>query len=172
MANKIFDPAFWRERWLVNKDNEPHRAVYHCSVGQFEAIAETHRRILSELIKPTDMILDAGCGYGRLLSLMPSDWVENNPISNYVGVDLSPEFIEEARMRYPLRQFINGDFSVLDQYAAKEFDWAILISIRQMIIGNKGEDTWKDCVRPIARVSKKILYLEYDVNDKGDIEIC
>ncbi len=165
--SKIFDPSFWKERWEANKTTEPHRAVYHCSVDQFNAIAKTHSKLLSELLNPNDKILDAGCGYGRLLTLLPENWV-----GEYVGIDLSPDFVEEAKTRFPANQFILGDFSRLEVIPPKHFDWAILISIRQMIIGQAGEDTWRDCVRPIARVSKKILYLEYSVDDKGDIEIC
>lgn len=164
---KVFDPNFWKERWEANKDGEPHRAVFHCSIGQFQAIEETHRRILAELVQPNDKILDAGCGYGRLLTLLPENWH-----GEYLGVDISYDLLEEAVRRHPTRTFLHVSLKNMQDVSNKYFDWAVLISIRQMIIGQVGEEDWRDINRELVRTCKRILYLEYDVNDKGEIEVC
>lgn len=163
----VFDPNFWKERWEANKNGEPHRAVYHCSIGQFQEIEATHRKILAKLIKPNDSILDAGCGYGRLLTLLPENWH-----GEYLGVDISTDLLEEAKRLHPSRIFMCSSLKELAGVQNKSWDWAILISIRQMIIGQVGEEDWRDVNRELVRTCKRILYLEYDVNDKGEVEVC
>ena len=48
-------------------------------------------------LQPTDSIVDIGCGYGDLFGYLRSiGWH-----GEYVGIDIVPELIEEARRRYP-----------------------------------------------------------------------
>ena len=49
-------------------------------------------------------ILEIGCGTGALCRYLPL-------ASNYVGVDISAEYISEARETFPDRRFIVGDVS-------------------------------------------------------------
>src|SRR4051794_5347751 len=56
--------------------------------------ARSHRRFLEDHVKPREgeRILDLGCGPAEILQLMPD--------VRYVGYDLNPAYIEEARRRY------------------------------------------------------------------------
>jgi SAM-dependent methyltransferase len=60
------------------------------------------RRVVEEIIRPTagQRILDIGCGTGEVLRYLP-------PVE-YLGVDLSPHYIQSARDRFGDR----GDFFV------------------------------------------------------------
>jgi SAM-dependent methyltransferase len=165
MLFPIFDPAFWRERYEKNPD-EIHRTVYHCSEGHFQAIAQAHKNILSRLVQKGDTILDVGCGYGRLLDLLPE-----KP-SMYVGFDLSPELIEEAKKRYPLfaNSFLCYDIREVGENSITSFTWAVLISIKQMVIGNAGQEAWENLQTHILKFCDQILILEY-TTDENEYEI-
>lgn len=95
-------------------------------------------------------VLDAGCAYGRI-----SEWVEN-----YTGVDISPDFIERARAKYPGKQFAVADLRTLP-FADKEFDIAVCVSIKDMVIDNLGGEVWDIMEKELHRVAKKILLIEY-----------
>lgn len=156
MSAEIFAPEFWRSR--IKDAATPHHAVFCCGNDQWRAIEEHHRSVLAKEIGQNDSVLDVGCAWGRLLDLMPKHWV-----GDYLGVDLSPEFIAEAQRLRPHRAFKvhdirNGGFN------GKLFDVAILVSVRGMVIREKGQAEWDAMESIINRVAKRLLVLEY-----GDI---
>lgn len=151
------------------KKGDLHHAVFKCPLDRWQRIEARHREILAKWIGPRDRILDCGCGYGRLLDLMPTTWE-----GIYRGVDLSPDFIDLATVTRPGRSFVVGDLH--DLYRAHHglwygpfFDWAILISVRPMIVRNCPEGYWDRCLSNIKDCAKRLLYLEYDENDNGEI---
>src|SRR5437899_1011153 len=77
-------------------------------------------RLLSGIDKIQELsLLEIGCGYGALLEVF-------NPGPQYVGLDLVPEFIAEARQRYPERKFLLGN--VLEN-ADVSFDLCVLAGV-------------------------------------------
>lgn len=166
MAERISDPAYWRERLVqAQRSNRLHHAIFKCPEDRWKRIEARHRLILGQYLKPTTSVLDIGCGWGRLLKLMPDDWY-----GSYVGVDLSPDFVELARTTYPDRTFVAGDLRDFCKGFAGYFDMAILISMRPMLKRNLGEETWEDMELSIRSLANKILYLEYDEYDNGSLE--
>lgn len=177
MTEPILDPSYWRRRLeQAQSAGRLHEAVFRCPLERWQRIETKHREILARLIQPTDSILDAGCGYGRLLDLMPSHWE-----GQYFGVDLSPDMIALAREHYAAHFggkrneahcFFIGKLESLQAaiHAARTFDWAILISVRPMVIRNQGGEAWEKMEMELRRVAKRLLYLEYDESDEGSIE--
>jgi hypothetical protein len=172
MANDILDPDFWTKRYLrgVQQFNQPHRAVFECTLDLWEQICKSHRRILSKYVGRRDAILDVGCGWGRILDLLPKSW--KGP---YLGVDLCPEFIKMARRKYPDRCFVVGDLRNLDIPTPNNkpfpmYDIAILVSIRPMMKRELGEETWQQMETNVRKYATRLLYLEYDPEDLGAIE--
>lgn len=52
-------------------------------------------------------VLDVGCGHGRL-----ADFLRRAPLENYLGIDLSPEAIRQARARHGANlTFVVADFN-------------------------------------------------------------
>lgn len=170
MSEDILNPEYWKQRLDHAKERDLHHSIFLCGKDQWGKIENHHRSILQQVIGPNDSVLDAGCGYGRLLTLMPQDW-----IGDYVGIDLSPDFVAMARHEYPSRSFYVGDLTTFwdtgeGGHLNRRFDWAVLISIRPMVINYVGEETWRRIEKGLRRVANKLLYLEYTVDDKGEME--
>lgn len=167
----IYNPDYWKKRLQKAPLDELHRAVFITDKANWLNIAHKHKRILERLVLPNESVLDIGCGWGRLLNLLPKSW-----IGQYVGVDLSPDFIGMARQQYPDRTFWEGPAEVVlpqiqDQIYPAKFDWTVLVSVRPMIQRNCGGQVWDEIEVEIRKVTRRILYLEYDSHDEGEIVI-
>jgi cyclopropane fatty-acyl-phospholipid synthase-like methyltransferase len=94
---------------------------------QYVAGAERLRKkIFSESIKISSgmKVLDVGCGTGDLIKYLPKD-------INYVGIDISPEYIDFARSRFGAeknKEFICADVNELSSNY-RNFDTIIAIGL-------------------------------------------
>lgn len=171
MSEPILDPRYWARRLRDAPKGALHHAIFKCPIDRWLRIEEKHREILKKVIHSDDNIYDGGCGWGRLISLLPQDWK-----GWYLGVDVSPDFIHIANEQYPSVTHPTCCFSVGDlrgvgkkPYGGNKFDWAILVSIRPMFIRNVGQEGWDEIQMGLMRIAKRILFLEYDENDEGCI---
>jgi SAM-dependent methyltransferase len=163
---QIHEKSYWRRRL---KDVESyglalHQSIFKCGHDQWARIEAKHRQILAATIGETASVLDCGCAYGRLISLMPETWK-----GQYLGIDLSPDFIAKARQSYPNHPFLVADLLDLSIIPGL-FDWAVLISIRPMVRRYMGDEAWEKMEWQIRQRASKILYLEYDETENGSIE--
>lgn len=161
-GEKILDPQFWKERLQdAIKTKEIHHAVFHCPIDYWKEIELKHSEILEATLPDKCSILDIGCGWGRLISLLPPE-----KKVRYAGIDLSPEFINMAHQMFPEHTFYLGELcDVIEQLKLivhDKFDFAVMVSFRPMIKRNLGEDVWDTYLEHIKRVSRQQLYLEYD----------
>lgn len=166
MPELILDPLYWKGRLHNVPDDCLHHAIFKCPREKWDKIEAAHTKILNETIRENDSVIDIGCGYGRLLRMMRREWH-----GGYLGVDLSPDFIEMARTDYPKRVFCVADLTKdMGQFSKYRFEWAVMISIRPMVINNLGGKVWETMEKGIRGIAKKLLFLEYDENHKGSIE--
>lgn len=157
MRDAIETTQFWKDRIDGAKGRGILRySVYNTSAEDWEYICSVHKKICDHYV--SGKVLDVGCGYGRL-----SEW-----FGDYTGIDFSPEFISEAKRIYPGKNFIVGDIKQMP-YGDKEFDWAICVSIKGMIIRELGEAEWLKQEKEIRRVAKNILILEYSVPAEHEV---
>lgn len=163
MPEDILNPDYWSGR--LRGASLRHMAVFRTTPDNWLAIERRHREILGRLIKPSDSVLDIGCGWGRLLGMLPEGWD-----GDYLGVDLCPEFVAIAQREHPGFAFVAGDATEFLSRAPVETDWAVMISIRPMILRNLGEEYWRSLECVVSRCAKRLLYLECDVNDEGSVE--
>lgn len=163
----VTSPDYWRERLKKSLLHEQlHQSVYLCTDAQWNAALVKHRSILSKVIKSNHSILDAGCGYGRLVEILPADWN-----GCYVGIDISPDLIAVAKTIYPNYFFrVQNILEIGTHYNKHQFDFAIITSVKYMIIRNIGKDYWKKCEEQLRIVAKQLLFLEYDATDEGSVE--
>lgn len=161
----ILNPLYWKERLVEANTSSAnlHHAIFKCPLSVWQRIEERHKSLLKKYISVDDHILDVGCGWGRLLTLLPETWK-----GCYLGIDISPDFIQLARSLYR-RPFILNDITKPLPYAKGLFDVAIMISMRPMIKRNLGDEVWNRVQKNVFEVSSKILFLEYDQNDEGEV---
>jgi SAM-dependent methyltransferase len=71
--------------------------------------------------KPGDRVLDIGCGPGTLVPLLPE--------VDYVGFDLSPEYIQRARAKYPDKNFVCERVSAFSLSGMGVFDAVLALGV-------------------------------------------
>lgn len=159
MDKPIDKESFWKERIEYAKNQgKLHYSVFLAHEALWKQINADHEQIIKEHVKDTDKVLDAGCAYGRMSEIIPGE---------YTGIDFSHDFIEEAKKLYPSKHFLVADLKELP-FKDHEFDIAVVVSIRHMIIGNLGQETWDKMEKELKRTCKKVLLLEYGTNDKDN----
>lgn len=165
----VQSPEFWRDRLfnVISKGEDLHKAVYNTDYEVWADINGKCREILASLLRPGQIVLDAGCGYGTLAAFLPDGVF-------YVGVDISPDLIDVANRRQgtksdsprPNTKFIVGDLNSLP-FRDREFDLVVVRSVKGMIVTNMGEAAWLPMDREVRRVGQRVLWMEYGGGVEG-----
>jgi len=162
MKNPIFEQSFWQIRLAEAQKI----GLLEHAIGQgfdFKKIDVLHQEIVQKQIKPEETILDIGCGYGRIVN-----WFSDK---QYTGIDFVPSFIRLAQKIHPAKYFILGDMRNLSEiFKDTQFDWGLLISIKEMIRRDIGRDEWQKIENGLLRVCKKLLILEYGNSREEEIK--
>lgn len=158
----IYDNIFWKKRIEdAVKNNNLRYSVFKAPQNIWIDILNDHVNIIYNIIDRESNILDAGCGYGRLVDLLDKKYYNGK----YVGVDQSPDFIEIAKELYPDKEFYCLDLKKLP-FEDNTFDISICCSLMIMIVQNLGWFEWEKIQNELLRVSKNgILCLEYGCSD-------
>jgi SAM-dependent methyltransferase len=155
----VNDINFWKQRLDDAKTKYPlHYSVFITNQNSWNTINKNHKDILQKEIKSTDKVIDLGCAYGRSSEMFDC--------KEYVGVDFSPDFINEAKKLYPNKKFQVADLKSLP-FKDKYFDVGFMVSIKAMIKSNLGKSEWELMEKECKRVCKKVLILEYGIGDLG-----
>lgn len=159
MIQPVNKTDFWKKRIeRAANDEREHYSVYLTHEGAWREIERIHATILAkEVTSPHNIVLDAGCGYGRMSAYFPDH--------TYTGVDFSPDFIEAARTRHPDKDFVQAELERLP-FDDGTFDVAFCVSIKAMVVDNLGEKAWKAQEKELLRVARKLIILEYTDPDK------
>jgi SAM-dependent methyltransferase len=168
VSEPILDPLYWKRRLQAAQQTSLHHAVFRCPLDRWARIEAKHAEVLRVTIGKEESVLDVGCGWGRLLNLCSGWWR-----GEYLGVDLSPDFIELGKTYWKNRkrtQFVCGAVPDVTLHTHHAFDWSVCVSIRPMVRRNLGECAWTSVATWLRSVSVKTLYLEYDEADPGSVE--
>ena len=84
-------------------------------------------RQFTAAVQSGDMILDAGCGNGRLAEAFSGQSV------TYLGLDNSRELLKAARKNYPHREFREADILDLSAVPEHNFDYIFCLAVLQHI---------------------------------------
>ena len=158
MPKPIDKLSFWKDR--IDTAVSDHYSVYVVHEAGWKKINETHEKIIKKHIPEGVMVLDAGCGYGRMCKYFAPE--------DYVGVDFSPDFIKKAQDKFPAYAFRVENLKELS-FDDGQFAWAIVVSIKKMVVDNLGQEAWNEMEKEIKRVSKKVLLLEYEEPEKYEV---
>ena len=136
-----------------------------CSHGRWKEILAYEKRVLAKYIIPGTTILDAGCGYGRLIECLPDDWrADPKAKSNYFGIDYSPDFIAEAKRAYPGWAFGQADLRLpLALFEEpRRFDFCVVDSVRGWVSNyGGGAEEWRAIETNLLYFTDCILFLEF-----------
>lgn len=86
--------------------------------------ADEYRRTLAKehiRARPSDRILDIGCGPGSMVSYLPR--------SEYVGFDANPDYIQQAQRRFPEAHFTCERVNECNLPQSESFDIVIALGI-------------------------------------------
>ena len=86
------------------------------SDGYRKTLAKEHIRA-----RPSDRILDVGCGPGSMVPYLPR--------SEYVGFDANPDYIQQARQRFPEAHFTCDRVNEYNLPQSEYFDIVIALGI-------------------------------------------
>ena len=154
---ETYDINFWKKRIEEAKDRDLNYIYYQTTPNVWEEIEKDHKEIILKL-RIDGKILDAGCGHGRM-----ANWFDD-----YTGVDFSPDLIEIGKKENPNKKLICADLKDLP-FKNKEFDWAICVGMKHMVIRDSGQEEWDKMEKELKRVAQKILILEYGLPEKYEI---
>ena len=113
--------------WSVRQSEEASVALY--SLGNPELLEQATAEIVAQLRKwgsvtKDTVLLDIGCGTGRLLTALAAD------ISSGTGIDVSAQMVKAAQKRcapYPNLSVIKGDGYGLGDFQDETFDLAVAV---------------------------------------------
>jgi cyclopropane fatty-acyl-phospholipid synthase-like methyltransferase len=91
--------------------------------GEVVGGSSSVQTLVREYIRPTSdaKILEIGCGPGNMVPYLPQ--------SGYLGFDLSPEYIDQARKRFPKARFACERVSQFKLAAEQSFDLVLAIGV-------------------------------------------
>lgn len=171
-TGRVTDPGFWRRRilWAAAAGKSISSVIWDTDPATWEAMNAETRRILKRHLQAGEKVLDVGCGFGGLVPLLPKG-------VHYLGIDVSPELVEVARLRYPDFSFrVESARAFAASAAPKSVSWAVCRSVRKMLIREEGEDYWGRVLADLVRTAHQVLILEYEelpsrsvVTDSGEV---
>lgn len=150
---EVTTPAFWQQRMAESPDAR--RIIWDGTDQQWDQMEKRHRELLERTVQPSWSVLDAGCGYGRLLGMMPKLWH-----GFYVGLDVSPDLIQMARNHWPGKSFSVCDLTQPLPLWAPKFDIAVCVMLRHMLRTHAGEEVWQKVKANILQRADRMLCLE------------
>jgi len=81
-----------------------------------KAARQRYEQIVADIDFNKKSILDVGCGFGDIIPYI----ADKSNAFNYIGIDLVPEFVKEAKKIHPKHKFLVGNY--FKQPLKKDFD--------------------------------------------------
>jgi SAM-dependent methyltransferase len=120
------DDSLARRKSYQNSFAEHGESPLALQWSNYKAVAIRYQQLVADLHFENKSILDAGCGMGDVLPYIYS----KSTNFSYLGVDITPEFIEIARKRY-----VGDTFEVLnpfDSEVVQKYDIVICSGVMNM----------------------------------------
>lgn len=124
---------------------EEHGATAHAVQWSSSETQKNRFRVLSEMIGPRESVVDVGAGLGDLLAFLRE---ERAHVGRYTGLDLVPEFVAHARVRYASDP--HALFSVANVFEDELPRADVYMS--SGLFNNRTDDSWGYLTRILARM--------------------
>jgi SAM-dependent methyltransferase len=110
---------------------------------------ERNRALLRDYVRPAsgDRVLDIGCGPGTMVPYLQD--------AEYVGLDVSAEYVEKARRRFPQARFICQSVGEYDRVEPNNFDVVLALGVLHHLDDNEALTLFqiaRDAMKPGARL--------------------
>ncbi len=115
--------------------------VFEGNAGYYGDVDALSRVEILKYIKPTDSVLDAGCGIGTLKRLLPNN--------EYTGFDYSPRAVRIACKTQGKGTFMALDARQMSVFDDNEFD---VVVMRHFL---ENQEDWREVIRQAFRVCNK-----------------
>ncbi len=115
-----------------------------------EDLYPSEREFLPDVLPRVQTCLDFGCASGGFSGIMR----QFNPKLRYTGVDIIPEFVRMARVRYPESRFLPVD-GVHLPFCSRSFDLAHTSGVLHL------NSAHREIVRELYRVSNRYLLADF-----------
>ena len=152
----VLDPSYWAQR-IATCGGDLHRAMFQGSHDQFREKEDEQYDQLRNKVGKHESVLDAGCGYGRLLRLLDLEHWKGT----YLGVDICPQFVQIARLMNPGRALTAGDLRDLRSCGIVQgrdrFDVAVALWLREPVSRNCGYEVWEQIEDNLHLVAKRVV---------------
>lgn len=113
-----------------NKFGVDPKSLFWASKG---AAHQRFRQMWAEIDFNNKSVLDVGCGFGEMAKFLDKRY----KIKSYTGIDIVPEFIEEAKKNFPHREFFVKDY--LNEKIEGDFDVVLASGIINSNVENNME---------------------------------
>lgn len=153
MSNPIFEQSFWKERLEQSHKDHLYGAVRHSLPEHLDLYIKCLKQDLPNFIHPSESVLDAGCGIGTLI-----EGLKDFHTGVYCGLDLSEDFIDICRNKYPRKTFIRGDLRKIP-LEDKSYDVVVLADVVTMVEVNM-PDSLPGIMKEVYRVGNRVLIAE------------
>lgn len=128
MIPELFVPYINMQRQWYKEHATTAEDVDKYIVGNVDAHNSVpYEDYLSPLLRPGTTVLEYGCGIGRMVDRISKAGVITE------GVDISPEVINHARVRYPQYTFYVNDGYSLSDLPSNKYDGAFSVNCMQHI---------------------------------------
>jgi SAM-dependent methyltransferase len=127
----------------------------------YEADAQTRYRVMLEVIRETPIspppqrpitLLDFGCGAGHLLEYLRAD---NRSDIQYLGLDISPRFVELCQTKFPGSEFLCGDILQGD-VETPEVDYVVMNGVFTEKRSLPFDEMWDYCRAVLGEVFPRV----------------
>lgn len=130
------------------------------------AAHQRFRQFWKEIDFSNSSVLDVGCGFGELGKFLTKRYAN----VDYTGIDITPEFIREAKKLYPNLNFIEGDY--LQTPLEQKYDIVVASGVLNSNVPNNMAYR-KSAIKTLFEGSKKVTALNMlggHPQPKSDIE--
>ena len=113
------------------------------------AAHQRFRQIWAEIDFNGKSVLDVGCGFGEMAKFLDKRY----KIKSYTGVDIVPEFIDEAKAKFPYHKFFVRDY--FDNPLPEKYDVVMASGTLNSDVGDNMEFR-KKAIRVMFEHAKKV----------------